>query len=68
MEVKNIDLENGVVKYPITKTKAFEMPLSNFRSSCCAIVSRRTPGNSARTVDGFFRQSRQRAVTSKKRN
>ena len=31
MEVKNIDLENGVVKYPITKTKAFEMPLSNFQ-------------------------------------
>ena len=27
---KNIDLENGVVKYPVTKTKAFEMPLSNF--------------------------------------
>jgi hypothetical protein len=30
MEVKNVDLETGVVKYPITKTKAFEMPLSNF--------------------------------------
>ena len=30
MEVKNIDLENGVVKYPITKTKAFEMPISKF--------------------------------------
>ena len=30
MEVKNIDLENGIAKYPITKTKAFEMPLSNF--------------------------------------
>ena len=30
MEVKNVDLENGIAKYPITKTKAFEMPLSNF--------------------------------------
>ena len=30
MEVKNIDLENGMVKYPITKTKAFEMPLSDY--------------------------------------
>ena len=29
MEVKNIDLENGVVNYPITKTKAFEMPMSD---------------------------------------
>ena len=30
MEVKNIDIKNGLVKYPITKTKAFEMPLSKF--------------------------------------
>ena len=30
MEVKNVDLEHGVVKYPITKTKAFEMPLSDY--------------------------------------
>jgi integrase len=30
MEVKNVDLEQGVVKYPITKTKAFEMPLSDY--------------------------------------
>ena len=30
MEVKNIDLENGIARYPITKTKAFEMPLSNY--------------------------------------
>jgi integrase len=29
MEVKNVDLEDGVVFYPITKTVAFEMPLSN---------------------------------------
>jgi hypothetical protein len=31
MEPKNVDLEKGVVRYPITKTKAFEMPLSNFQ-------------------------------------
>ena len=31
MELKNIDLKKGVVKYPITKTKAFEMPLSDFQ-------------------------------------
>jgi hypothetical protein len=31
MEVKNIDLKKGVVKYPVTKTKAFEMPLSDFQ-------------------------------------
>jgi hypothetical protein len=31
MEAKNIDFENGVVKYPVTKTKAFEMPLSDFQ-------------------------------------
>jgi hypothetical protein len=31
MAVKNIDLKTGVVRYPITKTKAFEMPLSNFQ-------------------------------------
>ena len=30
MELKNIDLKKGVVKYPITKTTAFEMPLSDF--------------------------------------
>ena len=30
MEVKNIDLDNGIVQYPITKTKAFEMPISQF--------------------------------------
>ena len=30
MEVKNVDLENGIAKYPITKTMAFEMPLSDF--------------------------------------
>jgi integrase len=30
MELANVDLENGVVKYPITKTEAFEMPLSGF--------------------------------------
>ena len=30
MEVKNIDLENGMAKYPVTKTKAFELPLSDF--------------------------------------
>lgn len=31
MELKNIDLKKGVVRYPITKTKAFEMPLSDFQ-------------------------------------
>jgi hypothetical protein len=31
MEVKNLDLEGGIAKYPITKTTAFEMPLSNFQ-------------------------------------
>ncbi len=31
MEPKNVDLKKGVVKYPITKTKAFEMPLSDFQ-------------------------------------
>ena len=25
MEVKNIDLENGIARYPITKTVAFEI-------------------------------------------
>jgi len=30
MELANVDLENGVMKYPITKTEAFEMPLSGF--------------------------------------
>ena len=30
MEIKNIDLENGIAKYPITKTVAFELPLSDF--------------------------------------
>ena len=30
MEVKNIDLENGIAKYPITKTMAFKLPLSDF--------------------------------------
>ena len=31
MEVKNLDdLENGIAKYPITKTVAFELPLSRF--------------------------------------
>jgi integrase len=31
MAVENIDLKKGVVRYPITKTKAFEMPLSDFQ-------------------------------------
>ena len=31
MELKNIDLKKGVVRYPITKTKSFEMPLSGFQ-------------------------------------
>jgi hypothetical protein len=30
MEVKNIDLENNIARYPITKTVAFELPLSDF--------------------------------------
>jgi integrase len=30
MEVKNLDLENGIARYPITKTVAFELPLSDF--------------------------------------
>ena len=30
MQVANIDLENGMVRYPVTKTKAFEMPLSDY--------------------------------------
>ena len=30
MEVKNLDLEEGIAKYPITKTVAFELPLSDF--------------------------------------
>jgi len=30
MAVKNTDLKKGVVRYPITKTSAFEMPLSNY--------------------------------------
>jgi integrase len=30
MEMKNIDLENRIAKYPITKTVAFELPLSDF--------------------------------------
>jgi integrase len=30
METKNIDLENGIARYPITKTVAFELPLSDF--------------------------------------
>ena len=29
MEVRNIDLDNGIAKYPVTKTTAFEMPLSD---------------------------------------
>jgi Arm DNA-binding domain/Phage integrase family len=31
MEVKNLDLDKGIVRYPTTKTKAFEMPLSDFQ-------------------------------------
>jgi integrase len=31
MELKNIDLKKGIVRYPITKTKSFEMPLSVFQ-------------------------------------
>ena len=31
MAVENIDLEQGIARYPITKTTAFEMPLSNFQ-------------------------------------
>ena len=31
MAVKNIDLKKGVVRYPTTKSKAFEMPLSDFQ-------------------------------------
>jgi Arm DNA-binding domain/Phage integrase family len=31
MEVKNIDPKKSVVRYPITKTTAFEMPLSDFQ-------------------------------------
>ena len=30
MEVKNLDLDKGIAKYPITKTVAFELPLSDF--------------------------------------
>ena len=30
MQVKHVDLKNGVVKYPVTKTVAFEMPISKF--------------------------------------
>ena len=30
MQVANIDLENGMARYPVTKTKAFEMPLSDY--------------------------------------
>jgi integrase len=30
MAVKDVDLDKGVVRYPITKTKAFEMPLSGY--------------------------------------
>src|SRR4029434_10663026 len=30
MAVKDVDLENGVVRFPVTKTEAFEMPLSDF--------------------------------------
>lgn len=30
MEVVNVDLDNAIVKYPITKTDAFEIPLSSF--------------------------------------
>src|ERR1700704_3277388 len=31
MEIKNVDLNNAIVRYPITKTKAFQMPLSDFQ-------------------------------------
>lgn len=30
MAVKDIDLKHGIVRYPITKTTAFEMPISKF--------------------------------------
>ena len=30
MQVANIDLENGMARYPVTKTKAFEMPMSDY--------------------------------------
>ncbi len=30
MRVANIDLENGMARYPITKTVAFDLPLSDF--------------------------------------
>ena len=30
MAVKNIDLKHGIAKYPITKTEAFEMPISDY--------------------------------------
>ncbi|MHC2578734.1 hypothetical protein ACVI1J_008974 [Bradyrhizobium diazoefficiens] len=32
MEVGNIDLKRGIVRYPITKTVAFELPLSDFQT------------------------------------
>jgi integrase len=31
MEVNNIDLKRGVMRFPVTKTGAFEMPLSDFQ-------------------------------------
>ena len=31
MEIKNVDLNKAMVRYPITKTKAFQMPLSDFQ-------------------------------------
>lgn len=46
MAVKNVDLENGIVFFPVTKTKSLEMPLSNFMTE---LLRKRI----AESIEGF---------------
>jgi integrase len=44
MEAKNVDLDRSVVKFPVTKTTAFELPLSNYM---VALLRNRIAANGA---------------------
>ena len=54
MEVKNIDLENGIVNIRSPRPRRSKCRSATSWSSCCAIGSRTTPRSSARIVDGCF--------------
>ena len=52
-----------MARYPVTKSKAFEMPLSDYM---IALLHNRIADNaeeSARTVNGSFHRSRQQPAT-----